>query len=179
MRTTNLTKELSQVKNEKDKQISLLLNKIDLQDEAGRKINRTLAEKMKKLQNALEDRNSTMNTLTAKLSMTEADLALSEQRCSDLEHSLQRMQLEKDNQIQSLNVKGKRDKDVRIYECEKKNPKKRYSFYLKDLISDKLKLEKEIDELSARNLKLDDKVKELERRTHELTSSMYEAREKV
>ena len=102
------------VKNEKDKHISLLLNRIDLQEEASRKMNRTLAEKMKKLQNALEDRNSTMNTLASKLSMVEADLALSEQKCEDLNHALQRLQLDRDNQIQSINHKAKRDKDVNI-----------------------------------------------------------------
>ena len=71
-----------------------------------------MTEKMKKLQGALEDRMGTMNTLTSKLSMTEADLALSEQKCQDLQHALQKIQLDKENEIKILSSKNKRDKDV-------------------------------------------------------------------
>lgn len=112
-RTSTLTNELQSVQFEKDKQVNLLLNKIDLQEEAMRKTNRTMSEKMKKLQGALEDRMSTMNAMTSKLSIVEADLALSEQKCADLEHALQKLQLDKDNEIKLLNAKNKRDREVK------------------------------------------------------------------
>ncbi len=113
-RTSTLTNELQSVQFEKDKQVNLLLNKIDLQEEAMRKTNRTMSEKMKKLQGALEDRMSTMNAMTSKLSIVEADLALSEQKCADLEHALQKLQLDKDNEIKLLNAKSKRDREVKL-----------------------------------------------------------------
>ena len=112
VRTSTLAKEIQSLEKQKDKQVNVLLQKIDLQEEAGRKVNRAMTEKMKRLQNALEDRSSTMNTLTSKLSMTEADLALSEQKCSDLQHALQRLELQKENEIQLVNSKAKRDKEV-------------------------------------------------------------------
>jgi hypothetical protein len=92
----------------------MLLNKIDLQEDAVRQTNRSMTEKMKRLQGALEDRMSTMNSLTSKLSIAEADLALSEQKCSDLEHLLQKIQSEKENEIKLLNSKTKREKDVSL-----------------------------------------------------------------
>ena len=111
-RASVLVNELQSVQYQKEKQVNLLLNKIDLQEEAVRKTNRTMSEKMKKLQFALEDRMAHMNTLTSKLSITEADLALSEQKCSDLEHALQKMKLERENEINLINAKSKRDKEV-------------------------------------------------------------------
>jgi hypothetical protein len=97
---------------QKDKQVNILLSKIDLQEEAVRKTNRAMSEKMKKLQSALEDRMSTMSSMQSKLSITEGDLALSEQRCQELQHALQKLQLDKENEIKLLNAKLKRDKEV-------------------------------------------------------------------
>ncbi len=111
-RTSTLSNELQTVQFEKEKQVNLLLNKIDLQEEAMRKTNRTMSDKMKKLQGALEDRMSTMNAMTSKLAIAEADLALSEQKNADLEHALQKLQLDKENEIKLINVKNKRDREV-------------------------------------------------------------------
>lgn len=52
-------------------------------------------------------------------------------------------------------------------------------FYLKDLIGERAKFEKELNESIAQNLKLNDKIKELERKCAEATSNMYDAKEKV
>lgn len=71
-----------------------------------------MSEKMKKLQNALEDRMGTMNAMTSKLSIAEADLALSEQKCLDLQHTLQKLQFDRDNDLKTLSSKSKREKDV-------------------------------------------------------------------
>lgn len=114
-RTSVLVNELQTVQYHKEKQVNLLLSKIDLQEEAVRKTNRTMSEKMKKLQFALEDRMATMNTMTSKLSIAEADLALSEQKCADLEHALQKMKLDRENEISLLNAKSKRDKEVKKF----------------------------------------------------------------
>jgi hypothetical protein len=112
MRTSTLAKELQNVQSQKEKQIHTLLQKMDLQEEAGRKANQALGEKMKKLQVALEDRASSMNTYASKLTMTEADLALADQKINDLTNQVQRLQLEKENELQIANSKAKRDKEV-------------------------------------------------------------------
>ena len=114
-RASLLVNELESVQFQKDKQVNILLNKIDLQEEAVRKTNRTMAEKMKKLQNALEDRMSTMTSITSKLSIAEADLALCQQKCGDLEHALQKANLDRDNEIMILNNKFKREKEVNSF----------------------------------------------------------------
>jgi hypothetical protein len=117
MRTSTLTKEIQSVQSQKEKQINMLLQKMDLQEEAGRKVNQAIGNKMKQLQGALEDRASSMNAYASKLSMCEADLALAEQKINDLTNSIQRLQLEKDNEIQLANSRAKRDKEV-FYICQ-------------------------------------------------------------
>ena len=97
---------------QKEKQVNLLLNKIDLQEESLRKTNRTMSEKMKRLQAALEDRMLNMNSITSKLSIAEADLALAEQKNADLQHALKKLQLDKDNDAKLILAKSKRDKEV-------------------------------------------------------------------
>lgn len=111
-RTASLTNAVQTIQFQKEKQVNLLLGKIDLQEEAVRKTNRTMSEKMRKLQAALEDRMSTMNSLTSKLSIAEADLALAEQRNGDLEHALKTLQAQKENETQTMSSKAKREKDV-------------------------------------------------------------------
>ena len=54
---------------------------------------------------------STMNSLTSRLSISEADLALAEQRSQDLEHALHKLQADKDNETKLQVSKSKRDKD--------------------------------------------------------------------
>lgn len=111
-RTKVLTNELQNVQFQREKQVNLLLSKIDVQEEAIRKTNRTMSEKVKKLQVALEDRMSTMNSMASKLSIAEADLALAEQKCSDLEHSVQKLQMDKENDIKLITAKAKHEKEV-------------------------------------------------------------------
>ena len=111
-KTSILANELQNIQLQKDKQVNLLLNKIDMQEEAVRKTNRTLSEKMKKLQDALDDRLSTVNNLQSRLSIAEADLTLSEQKCSDLEHALKKIQMDKENEFKVLSSKFKHEKEV-------------------------------------------------------------------
>ncbi len=114
VRTTTLTNELKNVQTQNDKQVNQLLNKIDLQEQAGRKMNRTMTEKLKKLQSTFEERNSALNSLTSKLSMAEADLVMAEQKCADLSNIIQRLEMEKESQNQLSNMKMKREKEVPI-----------------------------------------------------------------
>lgn len=176
-RTTVLANELQNVQFQKNKQINLLLGKIDLQEEAARKANRTLSEKMKKLQMALEDRLATVNTLTSKLTIAEADLALSEQKCLDLEHTVKKLQADKENEVKSVNLKSKRDRDVRKFRVY--NSTDVLIVLIKDLVQEKNRIERDLNDFELRYKKLEEKNRELEKKCQELQLTAYEAKEKL
>ncbi|XP_066444056.1 leucine-rich repeat-containing protein 45 [Eleutherodactylus coqui] len=79
-----LTKEVQNLKQEKNKQFLDLMGTIDKQREEMSRTTRTTSLQVNKLQEALEDRKSVVNSLTAKLHMTDAALALSQQKVQDL-----------------------------------------------------------------------------------------------
>ncbi|NWS73197.1 LRC45 protein, partial [Crotophaga sulcirostris] len=79
-----LSKEVLSLKDEKTKQFLDLMDTIDKQKEKIAKSDRVATARVKKLQEALDEQHSIMNSLKAKLQMTEAALALSEQKVHDL-----------------------------------------------------------------------------------------------
>ncbi|XP_044153616.1 leucine-rich repeat-containing protein 45 [Bufo gargarizans] len=79
-----LTKEVQNLKQEKNKQFLDLMGTIDKQKEEMSHTTRTKTLQVSKLQEALDDRKSVVNSLTAKLHMTDAALALSQQKAQDL-----------------------------------------------------------------------------------------------
>ncbi|CAM5096793.1 unnamed protein product [Natator depressus] len=83
-RTRVLSKEVFSLKEEKAKQFLDLMDTIDKQREEITRSSRTSAARVGQLQEALNERQSVMNSLKAKLQMTEAALALSEQKVHNL-----------------------------------------------------------------------------------------------
>ncbi|NXN45947.1 LRC45 protein, partial [Rhinoptilus africanus] len=83
-RTSILTKEVLSLKDEKTKQFLDLMDTIDKQREEIVRSGRMSAARASQLQEALDEQHSVMNSLRAKLQMTEAALALSEQKVHDL-----------------------------------------------------------------------------------------------
>ncbi|NXY72323.1 LRC45 protein, partial [Glareola pratincola] len=83
-RTYILTKEVLSLKDEKTKQFLDLMDTIDKQREEIARSGRMSAARASQLQEALDEQHSIMNSLRAKLQMTEAALALSEQKVHDL-----------------------------------------------------------------------------------------------
>ncbi|XP_038227401.1 leucine-rich repeat-containing protein 45 isoform X2 [Dermochelys coriacea] len=83
-RTRVLSKEVFSLKEEKAKQFLDLMDTIDKQREEITRSSRTSAARVGQLQEALNERQSVMNSLKAKLQMTEAALALSEQKVYNL-----------------------------------------------------------------------------------------------
>ncbi|NXX95478.1 LRC45 protein, partial [Centropus bengalensis] len=79
-----LTKEVLSLKNEKNRQFLDLMNTIDKQREEIAKSDRMATTRVRQLQEALDEQHSIMNSLKAKLQITEAALALSEQKVHDL-----------------------------------------------------------------------------------------------
>ncbi len=82
-----LSKEILNLKDEKTKQFLDLMDTIDKQREEIARSGRISAGRVSQLQEALNEQHSIMNSLKAKLQMTEAALALSEQRCTTWESS--------------------------------------------------------------------------------------------
>ncbi|NWR75949.1 LRC45 protein, partial [Centropus unirufus] len=79
-----LTKEVLSLKDEKNRQFLDLMNTIDKQREEIAKSDRMATTRVRQLQEALDEQHSIMNSLKAKLQITEAALALSEQKVHDL-----------------------------------------------------------------------------------------------
>lgn len=83
-RTSVLSKEILNLKDEKTKQFLDLMDTIDKQREEIARSGRISAGRVSQLQEALNEQHSIMNSLKAKLQMTEAALALSEQKVHNL-----------------------------------------------------------------------------------------------
>ncbi|KFQ40454.1 Leucine-rich repeat-containing protein 45, partial [Mesitornis unicolor] len=79
-----LSKEVLSLKDEKTKQFLDLMDTIDKQREEIARSDRMSAVRVSQLQEALKEQHSIMNSLKAKLQMTEAALALSEQKVHSL-----------------------------------------------------------------------------------------------
>uniref|UniRef100_A0A3B4GNM3 Leucine rich repeat containing 45 n=1 Tax=Pundamilia nyererei TaxID=303518 RepID=A0A3B4GNM3_9CICH len=93
-RTQVLSKEIQTLKEEKGRQFLSLMETIDRQrDEMGRSSSSQIGQ----LQEALNERKSAVNSLTA-LQMTEAALALSEQKNQNMGELLSRLKAEKEEQ---------------------------------------------------------------------------------
>ncbi|MXQ87193.1 hypothetical protein E5288_WYG007634 [Bos mutus] len=79
-----LSKEVRHLREEKSKQFLDLMETIDRQREEMARSSKASAARVGQLQEALNERHSIINSLKAKLQMTEAALALSEQKAQDL-----------------------------------------------------------------------------------------------
>ncbi|XP_045692999.1 leucine-rich repeat-containing protein 45 isoform X1 [Phyllostomus hastatus] len=99
-RTHVLSKEVRHLREEKSKQFLDLMETIDKQREEMARSSRTSAARMGQLQEALDERHSIISALKAKLQMTEAALALSEQKAQDLGELLVTAEQEQRNQAQ-------------------------------------------------------------------------------
>ncbi|XP_072029970.1 leucine-rich repeat-containing protein 45-like [Amphiura filiformis] len=84
-----MTREIRQLKSDKRQQTGDLLQRIDQQNDQLSRTHRETARKIGQLQEALEERKTAFNALAAKLSKTEAELALAEQRSHDLSEMLE------------------------------------------------------------------------------------------
>ncbi|NWI87696.1 LRC45 protein, partial [Pitta sordida] len=89
-----LSKEVLSLKDEKNKQFLDFTDTIDKQKEEKARSERMCSARVTQLQEALDEQHSIMNSLKAKLQMTEAALALSEQKVHDLGELLKAMKQE-------------------------------------------------------------------------------------
>ncbi|XP_074080953.1 leucine-rich repeat-containing protein 45 [Macrotis lagotis] len=143
-RTYVLSKEVQNLKEEKSKQFLSLMDTIDKQREEISRNSRSSAARMSQLQEALNERHSIINSLKAKLQMTEAALALSEQKVQDLSDLLTTAKQEQ------MNLSQRQSKELKLEQQEAADRES--------------KLLKELTASNERNMLLRNQVDELERK---------------
>uniref|UniRef100_A0A3P8YL44 Leucine rich repeat containing 45 n=1 Tax=Esox lucius TaxID=8010 RepID=A0A3P8YL44_ESOLU len=158
-RTQVLSKEIQNLKEEKGRQFLSLMETIDKQrDEMGRS-SRTTSIHVGQLQEALNERKSVVNSLTAKLQMTEAALALSEQKKHNLGELLTRVKAEQDELKERQNRERKKEQE--------------------DSVLREGKLLREINNMSETNIQLKNKVEEMERRCKSQQEQIFELKQEL
>ncbi|XP_026171984.1 leucine-rich repeat-containing protein 45 isoform X1 [Mastacembelus armatus] len=158
-RTQVLSKEIQTLKEEKSRQFLSLMETIDRQREEMGHSNRSTYIQIGQLQEALNERKSAVNSLTAKLQMTEAALALSEQKNHNMGQLLTRVRAEKEEQReQHITERNKKQEDSALRED---------------------KLLREIQNLSETNVQLRNKVEEMERRCKSQQQQVFELKQEL
>ncbi|XP_037666592.1 leucine-rich repeat-containing protein 45 [Choloepus didactylus] len=154
-----LSKEIQNLRQEKSRQFLDLMETIDKQREEMARSNRTATARVCQLQEALGERHSVINALQAKLQMTEAALALSEQKAQDLGELLAAAEQEQQS------VTQKQSKERRL---EQQEAAERESKLLRDLSSAK-----------ENNLLLRNQVDELERKVRAQQEQLFLTRQEL
>ncbi|KAM8837813.1 leucine-rich repeat-containing protein 45 isoform 2-T2 [Spinachia spinachia] len=158
-RTQVLSKEIQSLKEEKGRQFLGLMETIDRQREEMGRSNGSTSIQIGQLQEALNERKSAVNSLTAKLQMTEAALALSEQKNHNMGELLTRLKSEKEQQ---------REQQSRVTKKEQEDSALREG-----------KLLREIQNLTETNSQLKNKVEELERRCKSQQQQIFELKQEL
>lgn len=156
-KTHILNKEMLCLKQEKAKQFLDLMDTIDKQKEEITRSNRVSSTLVGQLQKALNDKQSVLNSLTAKLQMTEAALALSEEKL----HSL--------GDLQSKT----KEEQARLVESHAKEIQQ----LKKDSADREAKLQRDLSAANEKNLLLRDEVDELERKCRGQQEQLFQVKE--
>ncbi|KAJ8363674.1 hypothetical protein SKAU_G00125050 [Synaphobranchus kaupii] len=158
-RTQVLTKEIQNLKNEKGRQFLSLMETIDKQKDEMERVSRGSSVRAGQLHEALTERKSAVNSLTAKLQMTEAALALSEQKVHNLGELLTRVNMEK---VEQQNRQSR--------EMQKEQ---------EDSVLREGKLIREVHVMTEKNLQLRNKVEEMERRCKAQQDQIFELKQEL
>ncbi|XP_061666071.1 leucine-rich repeat-containing protein 45 [Syngnathoides biaculeatus] len=158
-RTQVLTKEIQNLKQEKGRQFQNLMVTIDRQREEMGQSSRCTSIRISQLQEALDERKSTVNSLTAKLQMTEAALALSEQKNHSLAELIARLKVEKEQHMEAHSRERKKEHE--------------------DNVSREGKLLRDIQNLTDTNLQLKNKVEEVERKCKSQQQQLFELKQEL
>ncbi|XP_051927063.1 leucine-rich repeat-containing protein 45 [Hippocampus zosterae] len=156
-RTQVLSKEIQNLKQEKGRQFQNLMVTIDRQREEMGQSNRSSSIQIGQLQEALNERKSAVNSLTAKLQMTEAALALSGQKNHSLAELIARLKVEKEQ----------------LMETQSREKKKAHE----DSASREGKLLRDIQNLIDSNVQLKNKMEEVERKCKSQQQQLFELKQ--
>ncbi|KAK1162242.1 leucine-rich repeat-containing protein 45-like [Acipenser oxyrinchus oxyrinchus] len=158
-KTQVLSKEIQSLREEKGKQFLNMMETIDKQREDLSRSSRMSAVRVGQLQEALNERKSAVNSLKAKLQMTEAALALSEQKSHDLGELLSRVKLEKSE------LKERQSREMNKEQ--------------KEAVIREGKLIRELQISTEKNLHLKSKVDELERRCKAQQDHVFDLKQEL
>ncbi|XP_077357809.1 leucine-rich repeat-containing protein 45 isoform X2 [Festucalex cinctus] len=158
-RTQVLHKEIHNLKQEKGRQFQNLMVTIDRQREEMGQSNRSSSIQISQLQEALSERKSAVNCLTAKLQMSEAAVALSEQKNHSLAELIARLKVEK---VQLAEAHGREKKKVE-----------------QESVSREGQLLSEIQNLTDTNIQLKNKVEEVERKCKSQQQQLFELKQEL
>ncbi|XP_008277558.1 leucine-rich repeat-containing protein 45 [Stegastes partitus] len=158
-RTQVLSKEIQTLKEEKGRQFLSLMDTIDRQKEEMGRSSRSTFIQIGQLQEALNERKSAVNSLTAKLQMTEAALALSEQKNHNMGELLSRVKAEKEEQRERQSRERKKDQE--------------------DGALREGKLLREIQNLTETSGQFRTKVEEMERRCKSQQQQIFELKQEL
>ncbi|XP_071391729.1 leucine-rich repeat-containing protein 45 [Centroberyx affinis] len=158
-RTQVLSKEIQILKDEKGRQFLNLMETIDRQREEMGRSSRSTTIHVGQLQEALNERKSAVNSLTAKLQMTEAALALSEQKNHNLGELLARVKTEKDEQRERQSRERKKEQEESVLR--------------------EGKLLREMQNMTETNVQLRNKVEEMERRCKSQQQHIFELKQEL
>uniref|UniRef100_A0A8C2RWG6 Leucine rich repeat containing 45 n=1 Tax=Capra hircus TaxID=9925 RepID=A0A8C2RWG6_CAPHI len=148
-----LSKEVRHLREEKSKQFLDLMETIDRQREEMARSSKASAARVGQLQEALNERHSIINSLKAKLQMTEAALALSEQKAQDLGELLATTEQEQRSLVQ---------RQAKEHRLEQQEAAERESKLLRDLSA-----------ANEKNLLLRNQVDELERKVKSQQEQLF------
>jgi hypothetical protein len=79
---------------------------------------RSLADKLKKLQEALDDRRLAFDAISAKNTLLEADITVGKQQYADAQNQMKRMEIDHEQLIHKIRRECKQEKDVRSIQLE-------------------------------------------------------------
>ncbi|CAF3646908.1 unnamed protein product [Adineta steineri] len=152
-----LARQLQDAHTEKDRQMTSVLTRVSLQEQAMLKANKSLATKIKKMQEALDDRKLAFNALSAKNALLEADLTVATQQHNDAQNEVKKLQIEKDHLKKLIHKEYKKEKD--------------------ELVHTQAKLERDLLESLETQRRLTEKIHDFERKTENLQTTIHELRE--
>ncbi|XP_071318703.1 leucine-rich repeat-containing protein 45 [Trachinotus anak] len=158
-RTQVLSMEIQTLKDMKGRQFLNLMETIDRQREEIGRSNRSTSIQIGQLQEALNERKSAVNSLTAKLQMTEAALALSEQKNQNMGELLTRVKAEKEEQREQQSRERKKEQE----DCALREGK----------------LLREIQDQTQTSIQLRSKVEEMERRCKSQQHQIFELKQEL
>ncbi|CAF3525778.1 unnamed protein product [Rotaria sp. Silwood1] len=154
-----LARQLQNVHTEKDRQITSALKRVSLQEQAMLKANKSLAGKVKKLQEALDDRKLAFNAISAKNALLDADLTVATQQYNDAQNEIKKMKIEKDHLINQIRREYQQEKD--------------------QLFNIQEKFQRDLNESLEKQRRLSEKVHDLERKNETLQTTIHELRETI
>ncbi|KAM9716884.1 LOW QUALITY PROTEIN: leucine-rich repeat-containing protein 45 [Menidia menidia] len=158
-RTQVLSREIQTLREEKGQQFLSLMETIDRQREEMGRSHRSSSVQMCQLQEALNERKSAVNSLTAKLQMTETALALSEQKNQSMGELLSRARAETEEEKEQQSKLRKKEEENSALREEK--------------------LRREIQNLLENNGQLKNKLEEQERRVKAQQQQIFELKQEL